>query len=434
MNHQNVKTEPNSTTYDFSILLVLVGLTFYLTADTLTGFLEHKGLKLALSPSQIWKFFILGGMLVYIAKTKYEYVILALTYFGILVAPRYIDFLGHEDLKGFLSDIVYALKYSSFFIAFIWARTLFTISDIYLKKINQIFIINFIVLALNLFGGVLGYGYSQYGNIGSVGYFIAGNEISGLIIIVFGLILNYFFKKKQKYYLLACLMLIVLSLLKSTKVAIAGTILLTFLIPYFSENLPILSLSNLRKKILMSFLVMIPFLIIGLYFAMIYTGLWERIQYFYTHYDFLTFLLSGRNKYVEVVIEVFESNFSVFQLLFGKGYFNGMNEIRLFYGGVDTISEIDIVDLFYQFGFVGLILVFSLWFYFIKTSYQKMITNNSMMASAVFIINILLFLISFPAGHILYSGIAGILIGIMNGIQFVVIEKSTNKTLSFSEH
>ena len=97
---------------------------------------------------------------------------------------------------------------------------------------------NLSVLLVNLLLGLWGFGYEQYeGGIGSVGYFFAGNEVSAVLIVLFCFALDYVFVNySTKTYFLVSLVMIVFSLIKATKVGMAGTLICVFVIPALHKH------------------------------------------------------------------------------------------------------------------------------------------------------------------------------------------------------
>jgi hypothetical protein len=119
-----------------------------------------------------------------------------------------------------------------------------------IKKAKLIFFVNFVVLALNLILGILGFGYYQYaGGIGTVGFFFAGNEVSGSMLCIFFPVLFYVFKRYSfLVYTLTAILIFSLAVFKVTKVAIGGTLLIIFIIPtvHFVVNYSAFSLKRIR--------------------------------------------------------------------------------------------------------------------------------------------------------------------------------------------
>ena len=159
-----------------------------------------------------------------------------------------------------------------------------------------------IVYYVNLVLGLVGIGFKQYeGKIGSVGFIYAGNEMSIVLIICESVIMSYLIV--QKNFFLFFLVAIIFSILKATKVAIFGLLIIgiLFVIIFLFETSRIKQLFVNRKALSVSItfilvnIFIIPF---SLYLWLFYVGIYDRLYYWYKKTSFVTFLLSNRDTYL----------------------------------------------------------------------------------------------------------------------------------------
>ena len=165
-----------------------------------------------------------------------------------------------HDVTYFSKDLNYLIKISFVFVSFFYFKDLVIRRENFaLSSFESFFKYSFIILSVNLILGIFGIGFGQYGSIGSVGFFYAGNEVSGLMLIIFSVTAYKVFMKRPKYYLVLCAFLLFLSVLKATKVAIAGTFFIVLIVPLLSERKKIIHLTSLKIKYMILSVSLLPF-------------------------------------------------------------------------------------------------------------------------------------------------------------------------------
>lgn len=269
--------------------------------------------------------------------------------------------------------------------------------------IKRIFVINALVLIANIILGILGFGYHSYGEgeddaTGYRGFFFAINELSGVILVVFGAILFYskvHFSKLIFHIVFFFLLFFVVMF--STKTAMGGLLIIYIFLQYL--------FTKKRNIVLISIFLCIIISVL-LYFGyrmVVENGLWDRWMYFYDKSDdFFSFLLSGRN--------VFWENMK--QQYLNSGFWG----ILVGLGGNLTV-EMDPFDALLNFGILGLIIVYGFWFYMIKQAYSK--RNINLLAKFVLFVDFLILLFSIFAGHLMFSGLLGPFIPVLNSLIYV---------------
>lgn len=269
--------------------------------------------------------------------------------------------------------------------------------------IKRIFVINALVLIANIILGILGFGYHSYGDggedaTGYRGFFYSINELSGVILVVFGAILFYgkvhFSNIKFHivfFFLLFCVVMF------STKTAMGGLLIIYVFLQYLFVKKNYIVLISIFLCIIISVLLYLG------YRMVVDNGLWDRWMYFYDKSDdFFSFILSGRN--------VFWENMK-------HQYLNsGFWGILVGLGGNLTV-EMDPFDALLNFGILGLIIVYGFWFYMIKQAFSR--RNYSLLAKFVLFVDLLILLFSIFAGHLMFSGLLGPFIPVLNSLIYV---------------
>lgn len=396
--------------------VIFLSCFFYLLVETFHGIILRSNFPISIG--QIYKFGLSFLMLIRILQFDKRKFLLLVALIFLLVAHASINFIVHQKISGLFFEIVFGFKV-------IFIGTAFFYFILILKKYEKkmiywfprVILFNFLILVINLVLGILGFGFTQYVgedvNIGSRGFFFAGNEVSGTMIVLFSIVCFYVWDKYKRFYIPVSLFLLVLSLIKATKVAILGTAIITFLIPFVMERNYILSVTRLKLIIGVLSLVLVPLLVALIYFGLEQTGLIVRLTYFYQNYDLITFLLSSRDVNIVKGMDYYFNEFTFFEQLFGIG----SHRLGVLLNGVHSV-EVDFFDFLFYYGSIGAISIVLFWLYLIYLAFKKLPCRTCYFAPAVFLSNLLLLFISFTAGHIMYSAMAGMFIGFSNAMAF----------------
>jgi hypothetical protein len=283
------------------------------------------------------------------------------------------------------------------------------------------FLISFIVISFNMIVGALGYGYAQYGknDIGTRGLFYAGNEVGALLITTSIFMLSYFLLKKEFYkYLSISLIILILAVLLTSKVALFGSALIIFILPIInlistSKGL-ILSRTSFRivgiSSVIFTFLV--PYTI---YYALYEMNLIARISYWMNKVDFITLFYSGRNLLANDIFQFLQNQDISFNTFLGYGY-----EKIITVAGRSI--ELDAVDLFMLYGVVGVVIIYG---FFLLIFFSNRVKNSKVFIYKPYVQFGILFLllISISSGHVINSGVAGIMIGALMSLNYYKVGK-----------
>lgn len=255
--------------------------------------------------------------------------------------------------------------------------------------VRLVVLINSIVLIANLYLVFFNIGFSNYGTDetgiirGGTGYFFAGNEVAGAVLVLHALNLLIYYESKLWKTILINTVFIVASVALLSKSSILGSILIALLFYYFRYGV-LKAVAAITPIVII--MVIALYELIGSYFAQA-VSLW---QYRYNETGAI-YLFGGYkrwtaiNEYIQKIIE------QPLYILSGYGWTGN--------------SENGFFDLFEAYGVVGaaifffwVILVF--WVGFDRNTSSKVSHDR---ISFVVITLMLLITVSFFAGHIVQS-------------------------------
>jgi len=402
----------------FQLTLLLISLS--LIVDSINGFFR-SGMGFDPKLSATYKLLLLVIILyqigTYSFKSLYMLLILILLF---MIGPT-LTFVETLDVSGLIADFIAALKIITSLVIFTFCVLVCKYwPHLVLKYGKWCCQFSFVVLVGNLCLGILGYGFSSYGKgalasmktAGIKGFFYAGNEVSGIFIILFGIVLHQAWQRKNKifYYLFVPIMFS-FGFLIATKAAMLTAAVLAFSIPMFNERNRLLNLTKLKFKLLAPVFLLIIFLIFTLVPILESIGIWYRFAWFYEKKGLIGIILSGRDEYIRVVGEGFYQFGDIAKTIFGMG----RSGIGLF---AKESVEVDPADMYFWFGSIGALFYVFLLTLYIRISYLATKEINSQWGPSILVINITLFAVSLFAGHIVTSGMLGPLFGLVNGMAY----------------
>jgi hypothetical protein len=271
------------------------------------------------------------------------------------------------------------------------------------RKINFYFKLLIATIVFNLLGGFLfGYGYDAYkgANLGSVGFYVAPNEMGGLLVVGASYLAIIFIHKKSpiKYILMFSFVLLTASV-TIMKASILGVFLVFLFVPfiYLYSNTKNFKAPKWILIMIIIFLVLL-LLTIPLLFDYIYITLdaKHRLDYALSH-GVVSGFLSHRDVWATQMMTYYVDNINVYNFLFGYAY-----EIALRLFG--NRSEIDIVDILFSYGFFGLFLIYGFWIRLLYLLWRI----DSIFSPFILFSAILIFFLSLTSGHIINSGLGAI--------------------------
>ena len=394
----------------FKLSRFIVILTFlYLPIDTLNGLLIRN---LGVSISPVYKAIILILILIYlIRQNETKFIKWIIIFFG-LISLHYAGGI----LTG--EEVAWAMKFLAIIFSFLFFKQ--TVLSDKAENIFKLAKISFWIIGFNIIIGLMGYGYAQYArdDIGTRGLFFAGNELGVLLLVVSLILLSKCLinNNSRSYFFYAFTFLIMATTL-TTKTAIFGQTLIIFVLPF-------IHLRQTQKKFIIkrTSLKLVGFAIImlslGLPFLVNYVlyemNLISRISFWSDRVDISTLIFSGRNLRALDIYEFLQKKSTFLNNLFGYGY---ENLIRIIDGDV---AEIDLIDIFMVFGIVGVV---SMYGFLLKRFYFKVNPQNFRYQPYIKFGVLLLIVLSCSSGHVLNSGLAGIMIGAFLALQYLDFRK-----------
>ncbi|WP_341838417.1 O-antigen ligase family protein [Chitinophaga pollutisoli] len=330
-------------------------------------------------------------------------------------------------MKYLYEDIVFISKVITFPLSYL----LFTAvarqkPDMLNQTILSVTKILFYTLLGALILAVLGFGNSNYGEVeeggmsyGYKGYFIAGNELSSLYILVYAFFCYYMYKKVSNFFLLILGLVagLIVAGLIVTKTAMISYLAITLATPFllkYRESRSMLSYTRYDKKFLTIF-VLLPVLTMSI----LYTVFYERVQAnidrmaynFAKAGELSSFLLSGRNDRFDHAKELYLEDYSVTEKIIGTGWEHPQTVVATQKLGWGT-TEVDYLDILTSNGLLGLLAIYLFWFVvLVKLARAFLHKGGNEFSTPAFLGFMLLFVNSFISGHIIYSAMLGFYLG-----------------------
>jgi len=270
-------------------------------------------------------------------------------------------------------------------------------------KTHAYFKNTYIVLILSVLSWVIfGLGYNQYAKeeIGTRGFFVAGNELGVLHIVTSFYFLRRFIQTSWMKYVLFSLSSLALALLFATKVAVFGVLLLITLMPLTTLNFASFSRGRYKVRSLRLIFVLASSIIIALPkvsdILLQDIGLGRRLDYWMERVDLITLFFSGRNLLAERIFIEMIPNFDLSDWLFGPG----LREVNSILG---RSVELDILDYFSFYGLFGVLAYVMLLIRLVRYATKD---GNIVRRKSNVILIALLVIISNTGGHVISGGLA----------------------------
>ena len=283
------------------------------------------------------------------------------------------------------------------------------------KKINicdikNVFIINLLLYSfLLLIPLIFNTGYSTYtdfGLYGSIGWFYSANEISAILVLLFPFVYIFLRKKKILYVIIPILIVGIISSI-GTKVSMFGVVIISLCVFIVLSREKINGFFNKRIVVCFSLIVFassVFFLFSSnslenlkiAYKVQQKQNIEEKLNFKNIFNRYMKALLSDRDIYIKDVYKVYKSNYSTETLFLGLGYMVDAD------GNIDSkMIEIDVLDIFFRYGVISVIIVLLPFVYYICCYLYKRKYN---IRTLFYLFMIFLILgISFVAGHILLA-------------------------------
>ena len=320
---------------------------------------------------------------------------------------------GHATTSSLISELKIFFKFWYFPIILIFLNTF----DIDKDKLNLAIKINALIyicgIIIPLLTNTSFNSYGEYNDLydGIVGWFYSANEIGA--ILAANLILLYLSldSKSNNIFSIILIILNIFTLtLLGTKVALFSIIIITvsvFLIYLIKRD------KNYKFKDSKLLKTSLCLLVAAAGLILLSTTSYDVFRRFgsnrlrdINYNSFISKLLSGRDIYLLNTYKDYKVK-NVGYKLFGIGFTDNSNKLRSI--------EMDLFDIFFGYGIIGLILYFiPLIYYIIKFIKEKMIFNNSNLICIMGVV--LMLIISVLSGHTLSAPAASIYLALLIGI------------------
>lgn len=312
-------------------------------------------------------------------------------------------------LMVFLSIYLFTINYSyyeiitSVFKLFYLPFTCFLFINLdYNEKVKKSMIISLILyISIYLLSYIFNFGYNNYlaeeGKIGYRGIFNSINELSAILVILYYYAYRFIKDKKIPLIILTILMLII-SYLTGTKVLLGGILLTIFIniIPKIHSKFKKSSKKNkiyiLTSGILVLILLSYLFTLTNTYYNMKIQGEFFKVTNVFS-YEFLNrVLFNDRLTFLKTNLDIY-LNSNILSKILGLGT-----------SQFPKLVEIDIFDIWFTYGIIGLLLILSIFTYIFK----KVKFNKYNLFGIIILI-----MISLTSGHVLLSPAVSIFFGII---------------------
>ena len=378
-------------------------------------------------------FIILGIYILFFTKSKYKFI--NIVYWLICILYVIFYFLTKQyifTINNLYPEISNLFKF--LYTGFIFFSFLALVDDLKLdrKKINDILFYTLIVYSLSLIiAFITNTGFSTYplreNFQGTIGWFYAGNELSAITLMLYPsyfIKYNYIDNKYKIPYLLLFIPIIFSIFIIGTKVSWLGAILLTFVITILFiikkwqhkiELLPIIGIF-LLVGILSIFSPTINNFRKSLNNEIVKVDLNTNIEkvddkeilitednyvgshcgtYYDLNNDLLNTILSGRENKAYTLFMIYKDG-SIANKLLGIGFTNDSTIGNCY---VEIYSEIDLLDILFHYGIIGLLIVLLPFIYIFRLLFKiKKLTFD---ITTYLFTALLLIGLSFVAGHII---------------------------------
>ena len=411
-------------------------------SDQITGYMQQE-LEMNLSVSQIVKGIYTAIFIFYLLIYRPEnFIIISLFFITFILNIATSLIHSYNWSAWLLNDVIFFSKIMTFPLTYFVFKNLNNRYPAFFKNYFVfIYLGLFIIILIAIVISPLGYGNNNYQQIegelayGYKGYFIAGNELSALYILIYTFWCFHFYYKSTNLVktFIAILLGLVLAGLIVTKTALISFIVITLLTPIMLGHflnkaekslLPLVTYIGKLIKILAFLCVLSLTVLIVIFRDRIDSNIERMSENFEKAESFNSFMLSGRDDRFQQSIVTYTEHYTWSQKLFGGGWEYPQSYIQSHFLDIGT-SEVDYLDILVSYGAFGVLIIYGFWFfilfYLIRQYYKK---NISVYIVPSLLSFSLIFFNSFLSGHIIYSALTGFYLAIF--INTIVISNKFN--------
>lgn len=398
------------------MLLLMAG---FLLVDSAVGFIEkYAGIHIPVS--MIYKTPVLLLLLLIIAMRDPKFTCWILAGLLCFITGPVIQFLTFSDPSSLFYDMTLALKILSpvlYLRYFMIAAD--EIPDLFSKAAPKILALSCVIFAANMLAGLMGLGFPSYTtggkDIGINGFFIAGNEMGAVFVVLSAFALTKAFHKSLKVYCLSSLVIIIIGVLIATKASMLASVILVLFLPIFIGGKKTL-LPTLPKVVISALVLLILGVMTSMFIDVLKNaGFWTRLVWIYEEHGILRLILSSRDEFAQALFAIFTEHGQWYNWLWGMSSASAKH----FWISTKLVAEVDPIDVVIIFGFVGLAAAMLIQFYLLHHVINWYQLKRSQLAPACLLSFLLLEALAFTSGHIWLSGMMGPFLGLMYGICYL---------------
>lgn len=395
--------------------LILFLCQFYLLVDATNGFLLNS-IGNSFGLSMLFKTVLLLLVLLSIGLDNPKHLSVILAVIVLLFIGPVISFVRFSDVGMLGFDIAMISKITAMGVFFTYFYQMIRQSPKYMsRKIHHIVLSNYFVILINFVLAVFGFGFAAYGEgneeeleIGYKGFFYAANELSPVLFVLTAYLMQFFWLSNKKLYFLTFLASFVCSVLMLTKTGILSSVILFLAIPIFNERKRLFHITSRKIVLLSSLLISLFLVIINFEQILKSVGIYNKLMFFYNKNGLIGVLLSARDKFAIEIHSIFVTYFDN-----GVSWFFGVGGSGIGAFTSKFSAEIDSFDIYIWYGFVGVVVFMATIFFPLTRAVQLFKRDDYPFIPCVTVVSIVLFFVSQAAGHVVTSGMLGMLWGMI---------------------
>lgn len=412
--------------------LVLLLIAGFLLVDSAVGIIQ-KYIGVHIPISMIYKTPVLLLLLLIIALRDPKFTAWILAALLCFIIGPVIQLLTFNDPSALFYDITLALKILS---PILYLRYFMIAADeipeLFSRAAPRILILSCAIFAANMLAGLFGLGYPSYTtggkDIGINGFFIAGNEMGAVYVILSAFLLTKAFHYSFKRYCFAAVVTIIIGVLIATKASMLASFILVLFLPIFISGKKALRPTT-AKVVICTLVLLIMGIIISAFIDVLKNaGFWTRLVWIYEEHGILRLILSSRDEFATALFAIFSEHGKWYNWLFGMSSASAKH----YWLATKLVAEVDPIDAVIIFGFIGLGAALVIQFYLLRHVLHWYQLQRSQLAPACLLSFLLLQALAFTSGHIWLSGMMGPFLGLMFGICYFGSRDSDSNLLSVS--
>ncbi|EOW9488189.1 O-antigen ligase family protein [Vibrio cholerae] len=306
---------------------------------------------------------------------------------------------AYAVFNGFDSLIIQLPETVKLFAIFLIISSMWTLKDASIGVLDKFNFYTLLFLFFNVVIGVFGYGFNTYDDSGFKGYIYAGNSLSAILALLTTHYLVFMYRDGLIKYILTAFFFLAISFLIGTKSGILSVVIISIFVFLYDAKLKVII-----RFLTFSMLFLLVLFLFGDFFLQ--SALYARSLYIYQEYGLVGLILSGRNEFFNSVSkEFFDSGLST--ILLGL-YKYGVNSLE------HDVVEMDWIDLLFSYGFIIYAVYFMCFVFYVLFCIRN---TNGLYRKEIIISGVMLIIISFIAGHVIFNGVLvpywGVSIGLL---------------------